>query len=172
MNQPARRLLCSMIVLSLSVAPLILAAEPSADSDLSNVKVTFRLGKLENGERVPLKSYDLVVAPGEIGSKLLSGARLPFPTGSGGDGGTVVYQNVGFSTEVRAWVVGADRIKLVADIEDSRVRDGDDGPLPTVETRQLSVSAVLVDGKPLVLTRVDGVADLSGFVEVEARIMR
>ena len=63
-------------------------------------------------------------------------------------------------------------IKVVADIEDSRVVAGENGNPPTVETRQLTVSAVLTEGIGLELTRVDGVADISGYVELEAKILR
>ncbi len=47
---------------------------------------------------------------------------------------------------------------------------GDDPP--HVETRQLSVNAVLTPGEPLEVGRVEGIRDRSGFVEVEAKILR
>ena len=41
-----------------------------------------------------------------------------------------------------------------------------------METRQLVVSAVLTDGVALELTSVVGVADIAGYVELEARVLR
>ena len=61
---------------------------------------------------------------------------------------------------------------MIANIEDSRIRDGSGDAPPTIETRQLSVNAILSDGVPLEVTRVDGVTEHSGFVEIEATILR
>ena len=86
----------------------------------------------------------------------------------------VVYQNVGFATEVRVWVLDPKTIKVMADIEDSRVIDGEGGAPPSVETRQLSINAILTDGEALEVTRGQGVTQTrpGGFVEVEAQILR
>ena len=162
-------------------APLMAQTEPLEAStkagSKTNVLLTFRMGPIEGGQRTIAKSYSLIVAEGNVGSKLLSGERIPFParTADGSDGeGTqaFVYQNIGFSTEVRVWLVDTNRIEIVADIEDSRVRPGEDGMPPTVETRQLTVNAILTDGVALELTHVKGVTDKEGFVEVEAKILR
>ncbi len=134
-----------------------------------NVRVTFRMGTLEDGKRVPTKTYDLIVSSGTSGSKLLSGSRVPFPTSTDGDG--IVYQNVGFTTEVLTWILDKKRIKLLANIENSIVIEDEDGGPPTVETRQVSVNAILEDGVPMELTRVEGILDKPGFVEVEAKIL-
>jgi len=103
------------------------AAEPSAEPR-GNVKVTIRLGRLENGQRRPTKSYDLVIAPETPGSKLLAGARVPLPVGEGekseaGEGARFVYQNIGFSAEAQAWILANGKIKLMGLIEDSRLAD-------------------------------------------------
>jgi len=157
------------------------AATVGQEGSNENVLVTFRIGTIERGEHVPIKSYQLVVAAGTVGSRLLAGERVPFPTaarepsGGGDDKGTMqtfVYQNVGFSSQVKAWIVDTKKIRLVAEIEDSRVRPGTDGEPPTVETRQLTVNAILTDGVPLDLTRVEGVTEQSGFVEVRAERLR
>ncbi len=145
-----------------------------------NVKVTVRLGRMEQGKRNVLKSYDLVVASGSTGSKLLSGARVPIPTasepgdkGPGGDGSTrFVYQNIGFSAEARVWITGDRKIKILAELEDSRVKERTGNQPPFVETRQLSVNAILSDGTPMEVTRVEGEADQPGFVEIEAKTLR
>jgi len=181
------RNLTGIVALLVFVAAATLAASqtdstpaPFKDASKANVLITIRLGKIEGSDRIPVKSYDLVVADGTSGSKLLSGQRVPFPTasmpsadGSGDEGGATqafVYQNVGFVVEARAWLVDKNKIKLIADIEDSRVRDGKGGEPPIVETRQLRVNAILTDGEPLELTRVES-EDQSGFVEVEAKIL-
>ncbi len=133
----------------------------------TNVQLTFKMGMIENGKKAQKKFYTLVVAEGPVGSKLLAGERVPFP---GGDEGSTVYQNIGFATEARVWIVDDKTIKVVADIEDSRVVDGDGAP--KVETRQLSISAVLTDGEALELTRVEGLTDVNGYVELEAKLLR
>jgi len=159
-------------------APLLAQTEPVEVStkrgSKTNVRLTFRMGPIEGGQRTVAKSYSLIVAAGTTGSKLLSGERIPFPaqTADGDGTQTFVYQNIGFSIDVRVWLVDTNRIEIVADIEDSRIRPGVDGEPPTVETRQLAVNAILTGGVPLELTHVEGVTDKAGFVEVEAQILR
>ena len=63
------------------------------------------------------------------------------------------------------------RIKLIATLEDSKVEAGKDGMPPSVETRQLSINAMLTPGEPLEVGRIEGIRDRSGFVEVEAEIL-
>lgn len=146
----------------------------------TNVRVTIRLVKLDQGKRNVVKSYDLLVATGTTGSKLLSGSRVPIPNvkrepaekGAGGEESTqYVYQNIGFSVEAKVWLVGDRKVKLLAEIEDSRLKERAGQP-PVVETRQLSVNTLLPDGTPMEATRIEGDADPSGVVEVEARILR
>jgi hypothetical protein len=171
------RALCSSI-LALVLAALSLPGpvadpgDPEEGATAShNVLLTVRLGKLVDGKRSDVKTYDLVVVSGGMGSKLLSGARVPFPTGTTGeDGPAIAYQNIGFTTEAHAWVLDDGRVKVVATIEDSRVAEGPvEGP-PAVETRQVAVNAILTPGKPMEVTRVDGIRDMSGFVEIEANL--
>ena len=150
------------------------ASNPAAEPR-GNVKVTIRLGRLENGQRRPTKSYDLVVAPETNGSKLLAGARVPLPVGDDkaeADGARFVYQNIGFSAEAMVWILSSGKIKLMGNFEDSRLVETVAGRPPVVETRQLSVNTVLTDGQPMEVTRVDGGTDPSGYVEVEAKILR
>lgn len=141
-----------------------------------NILLTFRLGRLEDGARKDIKSYQLVVISGGSGSRLLNGARVPFPTTSStndetADATTFVYQNIGFSTEVNAWMLADGRIKVIANIEDSRIGEPVSSKPATVETRQLSVDALLTPGTPLEVARVEEIRDQSGFVEVEAKIL-
>ena len=172
-----------VIVLAFLVAPSAASAEraaeeaanPEASAPPVNVLLTFRLGRLENGVRKDVKSYDLVVVSGGSGSKLLSGARVPFLTSGRSDSGdppSFVYQNIGFSTEAHAWELADGRIKVLASLEDSRVSEQVADEPATVETSQLSIDAILTPGKPLEVTRVEGIRDRSGFVEVEAKVLR
>ncbi len=161
----------------LSVGPILAESEGSgatAAGPAENVMLTVRIGQLEGNKRVAVKSYDLVVVSGGLGSKLLSGARVPFPATDEGDGDVDewVYQNIGFTTEVHAWVMADGRIKIMATLEDSSVEAGKGDAPPEVDTRQLSINAILTPGEPFELTRVRGIRDRSGFVEVEAKILR
>lgn len=162
------RKLAALAFASLLVPGVLAADEKIAPEPQPNVKVTIRLGKIEQGKRNVVKTYDLVVSPKTEGSKLLSGSRVPIPTGPDG----VVYQNIGFSAEAMVWLVGDGKIKLAAKIEDSRLSDKVVGTAPYVETRQLSVNAILSDGKPMEVTKVEGSIDPSGFVEVEATVLK
>ena len=159
-----------------------LADQPeSSEADSSpaaNVLLSVRLGRLEAGKRTEVKSYDLVVVSGGPGSKLLSGARVPFPATAedadddGLDEITYVYQNIGFTTEAQAWVLEDGRIRLLANLEDSFVAPSTSkGEPPSVETRQLSVNAILKPGQPLEVTRIEGIREASGFVEIEATVL-
>lgn len=141
----------------------------------TNVRVTIRLGKIEMGKRTIVKAYQLVVAAGSAGSRLLSGSRVPIPTTAAEEGEIstqYVYQNIGFSTFANVSIVGGGKVKLFAEIEDSRLKESGSGAPPVVETRQLSVDAILDDDKPIEVTRVEGEADQGGFVEVQAEILR
>jgi len=164
----------ALVALLLISAPVSRAqAEEAAEEGRANIMVTFRIGKLEDGKRVQVKSYDLVVADGVQGSRLLSGARMPFPAGEGeGEIQAFVYQNIGFVTSIEARIIGKNRILLRGELEDSRIREGEEGEPPVVETRQLSVNVVLSDGVPLALTRVEGASDHPGYAEVEASILK
>ena len=160
----------AMLLALAFAAPLAAqAGDAGAVEGTTNVQLIFRIGTIENGQKTQVKSYKLVVAEGAIGSRLLAGQRVPFPS-SDVDGG-LVYQNIGFATEARVWLVDKKTIKVVADIEDSRLREGENGKPPTVETRQLVVSAVLTDGVALELTSVIGVADIAGYVDLEAKVL-
>lgn len=170
-------------IIFVSVLPLPARAEESrpagAAAPQTNVRVTVRLGKLEQGKRTVLKTYGLLVVAGGSGSKLLSGARVPIPTampaasGTAGEAGTrIVYQNIGFSVTAETWLAGDKKIGIRADIEDSRLDERGQGQLPVVETRQLSVNALVSDGVPIEVTRVEADAGATGFVEVEAEILK
>jgi hypothetical protein len=171
-----RLALASLILALAPVAPRAADPAPPAPEPRGNVRVTIRLGRLENGKRQPMKSYDLVVAPDTAGSKLLSGARVPLPVGDdkaeATEGGRFVYQNIGFSAEAMVWILSDGKIKILGQFEDSRLAEAVAGRPPVVQTRQLSVNAVLTDGQPMEVTRVDGGTDPSGYVEVEAKVLR
>ena len=160
----------------LAAAPVSVQAQEAAARPAEaqpNVSVTIRVHRLDHGQRRLLKSYNLLVAPDTPGSKLLSGSRVPLPMGGdGSDKAAFIYQNIGFSANAEVKLLGDGRIKLVALIEDSRLAETVAGRPPVVETRQLSVNAVLTDGKPMEVTRVESETDPSGLVEVEAKILK
>ena len=163
----------AIVVAAVILAPAVTLAQDESHNQTSrtNVLLTFRMGTFEDDRRDVKKSYQLVVAEGPVGSKLLSGQRVAFPTTSGDASQVYVYQNIGFSTEVRVRLIDKKTIKVVANIEDSVVNRDETGAPPSVETRQLSVNVVLTDGEPLELTRVEGILDDSGFVEIVAEIL-
>jgi hypothetical protein len=162
--------------------PLAGAADdpPAAASPGANILLKIRIGRVEAGRRVPVRSYDLVVTSGGSTAKLLSGARVPIPmaTREADAAGasdekrmtSFTYQNVGFSAEAEALVVDKNKIRVAATIEDSRVKQGEVGTPPQVETRQLVVQAVFSEGVPIEVVRVEG--EESGYVEIEAKILR
>ena len=156
------------------VAPAI--AQSGADASnldsKTNVLLTFRMGTLEHGQQNIKKSYQLVVAEGTLGSKLLSGERIPFPASSADGDQTFVYQNIGFSTEVWVRLIDKKTIRLEANIEDSRVVPGEGGAPPSVETRQLTVNVILAEGVPLEVCRAEGITDDKGFVEIVATVLK
>lgn len=163
----------TMLALLAAALPATAQDDPAKDVGKTNVLMTFRIGTLDDGRKTTAKTYSLVVAEGTLGSKLLAGQRVPFPEASEDGGMTkIVYQNIGFATEVRVWVLDKKTIKVMADIEDSRVMDGEGGSPPSVETRQLSINAILTDGEALEVTRGEGILEerRGGFVEVEAKI--
>ncbi len=177
----------SRIAAAILVTGLLLAGHALAQSDeaagtaagpAENVLLTVRLGRLEEGKRVDVSSYQLVVVSGGPPSKFLSGARVPIPTGTeddddeqGAELTAYVYQNIGFTTQVHAWVMDDGRIKLIATLEDSFI-EAENDELPEIETRQLSINALLTPGKPLEVGRVEGIRERSGFVEIEAKLLR
>lgn len=174
-----RRVAAAVAIVAIALLPVPPAAAQSQETQgtgaaAENVKLTVRLGRLADGERTEVKSYDLIVISGGVSSRLLSGERKPFPAGEGGDGGSgrIVYQNIGFSTEAHAWVLDDGRIKIVATIEDSRIAEDVTAGAPDVETRQLAVGAIVEPGVPLEVSRVEGIREMSGFVEIEAKVGR
>lgn len=161
--------IAALVIASLAAPAALAQSDDDADRDDRSIEVTVRLGALDGDTRVNVKSYDIVVLAGGAGSRLLSGTRTPIPSGT--DGKDVVYQNVGFSSEIRAWLLDDGRIEVAAVIEDSRlVREELTAP-PLVETRQLEVQTVLKPGEPLEVTRVQGILDRAGFVEIEASVL-
>jgi hypothetical protein len=168
------------IVALATIAVLLLAAAPAFAEDAyaagRNVLLTIKLGKIAGKDRQVLKEYQLVLTENTAGSRLLSGARVPLRTETHGEdpkAASFTYQNIGFTVTAEAHPAADGRIALRALLEDSRIREQaapTDDP-PVVETRQLSVEVTLVDGKPMEITRVEGVADEPGFVEVRADVL-
>jgi len=103
-----RRLLIAGVLLAvlLPAATVATAQAEAEEGSNTNVLITVRMGKLDGDQRVPVKSYNLVVADGTPGSRLLAGERVPFPTSKGTladkldpDAETTAsfaYRNIGF----------------------------------------------------------------------------
>ena len=170
-----------LMLVALAAVPAFAQDEPTPTIEgRINVLLTVRIGRLEGGKPTDVKSYDLLLVAGGPASRLLSGARVPIPTTAADSDGdvagmgkvTYVYQNIGFTTEAHAWVLPDKRIRLLATLEDSFIeKAGENNGPPHVETRQVSVNAVLTSGKPMEVTRIEGIREVSGFVEVEAKVL-
>ena len=93
MKQFSRMPACGLLVIALAfsspaVAQTTNAQAPDEMMSRDNVSITVRFGALEGSQRVQVKSYAVVVASGTVGSKLLSGQRVPIPmTHEPGEGG-------------------------------------------------------------------------------------
>lgn len=164
----ARMLLVGFVLLSLVPISLAQSSTPSKEMATENVLVTVRIGTMEGEKRIPIKSFQLIVAAGTPGSKLLSGQRVPIPMG--GNDGAITYQNIGFTANIVVWIVDEETIRVMADIEDSRLIPGHDGAAPVIETRQLTVNTTLKPGTSLDLVRAEATDGETGYVEMEVRL--
>jgi len=169
----ARACVALALVLVLAV-PALAQQPPVAPPDPPNILLIVRVGTREGGKRTVAKTYNLLLASGPKGSRLLSGTRVPLPSSTQEGTTQYVYQNIGFSITANAQVLPGGKVFVDALLEDSRLKGAPNagGVPPTVETRQVAVTAVLADGAPAEVTQVEGVIDLPGFLEIEARILR
>ena len=168
----------------LALAALPLAAEMNVpdrdkneDSHALNVLVTIRVGAPD----APVKSYQLVADGGGQAAKLMDGQRVPIPTTTFQTSSppdvivpmtSYTYQNVGFEAEVRAWVQEDGRIKIVAEIEDSRLADEPAaGGRPVIQTRHQRVHGTLIEGEPLRMTRVEEEGAGVRYLEILAEVL-
>ena len=177
----ARRSILALVSAFLVLVPVApLAAQDDAAAARPgtgrNILLTIQLGTIVGSDRQTVKEYQLVLAENTRGSRLLSGARVPLQTEVGDDDDAIAsytYQNIGFTVTAEIRPATDGKIALSALLEDSRIREETEatGGPPVVETRQLSVEVVLEDGKPMEITRVEGVDDEPGFVIVRADVL-
>ena len=165
----ARMFLIGFVLLSLVPISLAQSSTPSNEMATENVLVTIRIGTMEGGKRIPIKSFELIVAAGTPGSKLLSGRRVPIPTG--GTDGAITYQNIGFAANIVVWIVDKETIRVMADIENSRLIPGHQGSAPIIDTRQLTVNTTLKPGTSLDLVRAEVADGETGYVELEVGLL-
>jgi len=165
----ARMFLVAFVLLSLVPISLAQSSMPTDEMAIKNVLVTVRIGTMEGEKRILTKSFELIVAAETAGSKLLSGQRVPIPMG--GTDGAITYQNIGFAANIVVWIVDKETIRVMADIENSRLLPGHDGAAPVIETRQLTVNTTLKLGISLDLVRAKVTGAETGYVEMEVELL-
>lgn len=165
----------AVLVLALSapaLAPLAGAGEPP------NILVSFTVGRLDDGAKVPEKSYEMLIVAGDR-AEMMTGARVPIPTTSfqARDGGEAVpmtsytYQRVGFSATVKAIVLDGERISIAGQIEDSSIISSS-ADRPIIQTLNQEFKFVLRDGQPVQINKVDERETRSLYVDVRADIQK
>jgi hypothetical protein len=168
-------LLCMLALLAVPVA-----AQESDDQQLplKNIRVTIRHDAADPGGTRMVKTREVVAQEGSR-SRLLIGSRVPIAmTEVSGDDDeepviTYAYQNIGFSAELRAWVLPNGKISVEAEIESSQISpETADSEHPVILTYQQRVQVVLEDGKPMNVTRVEDPERVNGHFEITAEIVK
>ena len=175
-----RRSWTLLCMLALLVAPVAAQESDEQRLPLNNIRVTIRYDTVDADGKKMSKTREVVAQEGSR-SRLLIGSRVPIPVSKGSreeDGGvapvrTYAYQNIGFTAEIRAWILPNGKIGLEAEIESSQVspetaRDEH----PVILTYQQNVQVVLEDGKPMNVTRVEDPERVNGRFEIEAEIIK
>lgn len=165
---------CLLVVLALSVtAPLADAAGESGAR--FNVLVTITSGKFQGLEKIPVRTYHVLAENGQR-TELLDGQRVPIPvTTFKADVQPIVpmtsytYQNVGFSATLWARDAGAGRVQLDGVLEDSRIVA--EAAQPVIQTRSRKFQALLQDGVPTEILRVQTADTEDGYIDVTAEIV-
>lgn len=184
-----RRSLITLCVLSIAAMPVTgqeseegtRSARGTQGPPLKNIRVTITYDTTEAGGKKVVTTRE-VVAQERSRATLLIGSRVPIATtraqgdGEDDDGSTPVtsytYQNVGFSADLRAWVLPDGRISLEAQMESSRVSPHSaDAEHPVILTYQQQIQVVLEEGKPMRVTRVEDPERLSGHFELTAEVV-
>ena len=147
------------IVAGLAGASIASTTTPNAD--YGNVSVLMTVGKIQGGERVPSRTYEMLVTTDGSKSQLLSGSRVPIPTTSFQTSQppdvimpmtSYTYQNVGFSAEVRVAQTGRGWVGLEVEVEDSEVASYIKGN-PVIDTKSQRLNVVLGDGEQVEIQR-------------------
>jgi len=167
-------------MLALLAVPV--AAQESDDQrlPLNNIQVTIRYDTVDPSGTRMVKTREVVAQEGSR-STLLIGSRVPIPMSemSRDDDGVVhpitsyAYQNIGFSAELRAWILPNGKISVEAEIESSQVSpETANADHPVILTYQQRVRVVLEDGKPMNVTRVEDPERVNGHFEIVAKIIK
>ena len=173
-------LACVMAAMVLgSVGPAVMADDQDSTqaAEVSNVLITFTVGRIDSGHDVPLKSYSLLAAGNGEKAEMMTGARVPIPvTRATADPAKPVtsftYQNVGFTAVVEALVLPSGKIKLAGSIEDSSLaQPTHSGGGPIIQTLQQQLTAILDDGMPLRINSVEETETRSLYIEMKADVL-
>ena len=168
-------LLCMLALLAVPVA-----AQESDDQrlPLKNIRVTIQHEAVNPGGTQIAKTREVVAQEGSRAT-LLIGSRVPIAmsTVSGDDDDapviTYAYQNIGFSAELRAWVLPNGKISVEAEIESSQISPETAGSKhPVILTYQQRVQVVLDDGTSMRVTRVEDPERVNGHFEITAEIVK
>jgi hypothetical protein len=175
-----RRSWTLLCMLALLVAPVAAQESDEQRLPLNNIRVTIRYDTVDADGKKMSKTREVVAQEGSR-SRLLIGSRVPIPVSEGSreeDGGvapvrTYAYQNIGFSAEIRAWILPNGKIGLEAEIESSQVSpETASDEHPVILTYQQNVQVVLENGKPMNVTRVEDPERVNGRFEIEAEIIK
>ena len=134
--------------------------------DLDRARKVYRLvytiTETENGKRIGVQSYALVVAPGGK-TNLKEGSRIPVltgttnETGSAGGGAQVQYVDVGLNIEASLDGYSAG-VRLRTKVEQSSLAEAKSSTAaqdPVIRQTLIEGTTTLVQGKPLVLGSLD-----------------
>lgn len=178
MNTHLRRL--ASLVSLVAMASVGWAGEQSDEASERNIRVTIRVGQTEEGQ-LSVRSYQLIVVDGGERTNLMTGSRFPIPTTTFQTSQppreivpmtSYTYQNVGFSAELRAWLMTDGKIKVDAAIEMSRVgRDPLADGRPLIVTRDQQFQSLLTPGVAMEVSRVESANPGVSFFEIQADIV-
>lgn len=182
--------LVSLAFVAVPVGTPVVAADddaPGQQRQNSNVLVKITVGKLEGSAHKPLRTYHIPAPGSGAQARLNTSNRIPIPAvmmpppkdeGSAAPVSSFSYQNVGFQANVRAWILGSDRVRVSADIEDAAFynpADIDRKPgttAPVITNFSQTIDAILHEGAPITTTVVDDPKGQSMYVQVGAEIQR
>lgn len=166
-----RKPLLTSILVALVLVMLSFGALPALADTPANIQLTVRVGHVNAGEIMDPSTYTFTLVSGETRSSFDSGLRMPIPTSVGEPGQTTYsYQNVGFSLNAKAILLDNNQIQVDLSLEDSSIARP--GKVPVIATVNASTNTLLTAGKPLQLTNIQGSADESMFIEIEANILK
>ena len=175
-----RRSLTLLCMLALLAVPLVAQESENERLPLKNIRVTIRHDTVNTDGTRMVKTREVVAQEGSR-AILLIGSRVPIAVSEVSHDGddedrpttAYAYQNIGFSAEVRAWILPNGKISVEAEIESSQVSPETAGAdNPVILTYQQRVQVVLEEGKPMHVTRVEDPERVNGHFEITAEIVK